>query len=345
MITYVNTVLVSNLATGAVLAAAPAAATSLDTPSADAGKFVFMNCDNEAKGAYDISASNVIKIGVVTKQNTAKVDYSTGAVTYEPIVKWSNEIKKGSVKHYALTNNADHADAPEKVELDFSALSAGLLAKFAEGGKRVVVRLTYKDMPTRFRKWTDSYEYITKDGETLVTLVDGIASMINKEYKRARVTAVSDHTNKVTITAMEYDDDNSAESINLAGKVRFSVNVYYTDPQAAGFASHNKYPLAGAKVKHTAGVQNPVGSKLVRDHESLSMGYLGVLNRGEGTWPVIKPSVETQLDQKYDGITLEFENEYNTADDLKRKTKQTVEIYGLTGQLTAVDTALKAFVG
>ena len=55
--------------------------------------------------------------------------------------------------------------------------------------------------------------------------------------------------------------------------------------------------------------------------------------------------METQLDQKYDGITLEFENEYNTADDLKRKTKQTVEIYGITGQLTAVDTALKKFVG
>ena len=38
MITYVNTVLVSNIATGAVLSAAPAAASSVSAASADAGK-------------------------------------------------------------------------------------------------------------------------------------------------------------------------------------------------------------------------------------------------------------------------------------------------------------------
>ena len=35
----------------------------------------------------------------------------------------------------------------------------------------------------------------------------------------------------------------------------------------------------------------------------------------------------TNLDNKYDGITIEFENQYRTADDLWRRTKQTVEIY------------------
>jgi hypothetical protein len=63
------------------------------------------------------------------------------------------------------------------------------------------------------------------------------------------------------------------------------------------------------------------------------MGYLGILNRGEGTWPIIKPAMETDLDAKYDAITLEFENMYRAADDIQRKTKQTLEIYGITEQL------------
>ena len=35
---------------------------------------------------------------------------------------------------------------------------------------------------------------------------------------------------------------------------------------------------------------------------------------------------------------------YRTADDLFRKTKQAVEIYGITGQLSALQTILEAFV-
>ena len=200
-------------------------------------------------------------------------------------------------------------------------------------------------MPTRFRKWTESYEYVTKSNDTKITIGDNIAKLINKDYKRARVTAASDGAGKVTLTAMDYDDDNSSETINLAGVVRFNVNVYYTDPDAAAFASRNKYFPTGVVITKTPGVQNPVDAKLVRDRESLSMGYEGILNRGEGTWPIIKPSIEAQLDKQYDGITLEFENMYRAADDIQRKTKQTVEIYGITGQLADVDTKLKAFIG
>lgn len=345
MITYVNTVLVSNLAAGAVLTAAPAAAASKMAASADAGKFIFMNCDPNAADLYNITGANTIKIGLVTKNNVVKIDPSTSAASYVPIVKWSNEIKKNDIKNYKMTANSDHANAAEKVDIDFTNLDADVLDKFNDGGKRLIVRITYKDMPTRFRKWTESYQYVTKSGDTKITICDNIAKLINKDYKRARVTAASDGAGKVTLTAMDYDDDNSSETINLAGVVRFNVNVYYTDPGAAAFASCNKYFPTGVVVTKTPGVQNPVDAKLVRDRESLSMGYEGILNRGEGTWPIIKPSIEAQLDKQYDGITLEFENMYRAADDIQRKTKQTVEIYGITGQLTDVDTKLKAFIG
>ena len=352
MITYVNTVLVSNLAAGAVLTAAPAAAASKMAASADAGKFIFMNCDSQevdpsgnSDSLYKVTATtNVIKIGIVTKNNIEHIA-PDGTRTYLPIIKWSNEIKKDDIKSYKMTANSDHANAAEKVDIDFTNLDADVLDKFNDGGKRLIVRITYKDMPTRFRKWTESYEYVTKSGDTAITIGDNIAKLINKDYKRARVTAASDGAGKVTITAMDYDDDNSSETINLAGVVRFNVNVYYTDPDAAAFASRNKYFPTGVVITKTPGVQNPVDAKLVRDRESLSMGYEGILNRGEGTWPIIKPSIEAQLDKQYDGITLEFENMYRAADDIQRKTKQTLEIYGITGQLAGVDTTLTAFIG
>ena len=68
------------------------------------------------------------------------------------------------------------------------------------------------------------------------------------------------------------------------------------------------------------------------------MGYEGILNRGEGTWPIIKPAMEANITANYNVITLEFENMYRSADDLFRKTKQTVEIYmvGDTDMITDV---------
>ena len=111
MITYVNTVLVSNLASGAVLTAAPAAAASKMAASADAGKFIFMNCDPNAADLYDITGAKTIKIGLVTKNNVVKIDPSTSAASYVPVVKWSNEIKKDDIKNYKMTANGDHANA------------------------------------------------------------------------------------------------------------------------------------------------------------------------------------------------------------------------------------------
>ena len=35
----------------------------------------------------------------------------------------------------------------------------------------------------------------------------------------------------------------------------------------------------------------------------------------------------TDINAKYAGVTIEFENAYHTADDLMRQTKQTVEFY------------------
>lgn len=347
MVNYVNTVLVSNLASGAVLNAAPAAADSFNKASADAGKFIIMNCDPsvEPNKLYDVNEGNAlnidtIKVGIVTKKN-AVLRKKDGSVEYTPIIKWSNEIKAADIKSFSVLNYED--DTEDKIEIEFSQLDPQELALFARGGKRIITRLTYKDMPHRYRKWTESYEYVTKEGDTKQTIVTGIANLINREYKRARVQAAAEGT-KLTLVALPYDDDDSVDSLNWANKVRFNANIYWTDPAGEGWESLNKHFPNGVSIEKTPGKQYPASAKLVRDRESWAMGYLGILNRGEGTWPIIKPAMETDLDAKYDAITLEFENMYRAADDIQRKTKQTLEIYGITEQLQDLQVILASFV-
>lgn len=339
MITYVNSVLVSNNTTGAVLTAAPAYASSANTASADAGKFVIMDLDSTTP--YNVTASTKrFKIGVVTKNNNAaKIN---GVIKYVPVVKWSNVILKDDIKSInSLTYTADTEDV---VNVSFDGLSANVLGALANGGKRLIVRITYKDLPTRYRSWTESYEYVTKQGDTKATIAAGVANVINSQYKRARVTATVTGS-VIKLEAMKYDDDNSNESINLANKVRFNVNLYYTDPQAAGFASKNKYFPTGVTITKVPGKQYAASAKLVRDRESQSLGYEGILNRGAGTFPVIKPAIETDINANYDALVIEFENMYRAADDIHRKTKQAVEIYGITGKLATLNGKIKTILG
>ena len=314
MITYVNTVFVSNDSTSSALAQ------SLN--SGNKGQFIIWDFDQN-KAADDTSVR--FKIGMFTGKTDKQINPHTGAVTNKPNIKWSNFINVADIKGWAVAPYA--ADTEDVVTIDLHSLDAGVLTEFAKGGKRIIVRLTFKDMPHRFRKWTESYEYVTEAGDTKATIATAIANMINKEWKRARVTAAATTTSgseKVVLTAMPYDDDNSVDSINWYNKVRFNANIYWTNPDADGWESLNKNFPKGVAIDKVPG----------KTH----VGYEGILNRGEGTWPIIKPAMETKLDGHYNVITIEFENMYRTADDLFRKTKQTVEIYmvGDTDMITDV---------
>jgi hypothetical protein len=346
MVNYVNTVLVSNLNGSNILTAAPATASSLSAASSDAGKFIIMNCDPNvaADKIYEVTADNAlnintIKVGIVTKKNCV-LRKQDGSAEYHPIVKWSNEIKAADIKSFSFLEYT--ADTEDSIEIDFSNMTDILGAD--QAGKRIVVRLTFKDMPHRYRKWTESYEYSVAADDSATSIAKNIGDMINREYKRARVQA-SAASGVLTLEALPYDDDDSVDSLNWANKVRFNANVYWTDPKAEGWEANNKHFPAGVTITKTAGVQYPASAKLVRDRESWAMGYQGILNRGEGTWPIIKPAMETDLTAHYDAITLEFENMYRAADDIQRKTKQTLEVYGITGKLSDLQAILASFVG
>ena len=334
MISYVNTVFVSKTNNPSIIEASALKGASDTTLAENAGKFVF----DEKNGLF--------RIGFV-KDGVLRV-HGTKTETYANIVKWSNWIDKNCIKSatfmladaYAKNTNLAKEDT---ITINFNGAFTDDKNEFAQGNRRIVVRLTFKDMPTRFRKWTESYEYITKKGDTANDVAEAFATIITDQYKRARVDAKA-AAGVLTLTAMPYDDDNSVDTINVANKVRFNANVYYTNPQAAGFASDNKYFPTGLTINKKEGYNDPMSAKNVRDREAQAMGYEGILNRGCCTWPIIKPAMTTDLSKKYDGITIEFETKYRAADDIQRHTKQTVEIYVPASEIPAETdiTALKA---
>lgn len=336
MITYVNTVFVSNTNNPDVIEGTKTLKGVKTDVAENVGKFVF-----DKKG--DLFRIGLVKDGVL-RVHGAKTE------TYTNIVKWSNWIDKNYIKsaHYMLADaykaNTKLAEQ-DTVTIDFNGAFTDDKNEFAQGNRRIIVRLTFKDMPTRFRKWTESYEYLTKKGDTADDVAKAFATMITDQYKRARVEAkagtnvsaeAEDAKGKLILTAMPYDDDNDVNTINVANKVRFTANVYYTNPQAAGFASKNKYFPQGLTITKKEGYDDPMSAKHVRDHEAQAMGYEGILNRGCCTWPIIKPAMTTDLSKKYDGITIEFETKYRAADDIQRHTKQTIEIYVAAAETPAV---------
>ena len=346
MITYVNSVLVSNK-NGETLATAEELKGKAKKEDLKplVGKFVFMNCDpakQDGTAIEDVykmdSAADRFKIGVVTSDSFQKVD-KLGNVTFVPVVKWSNIINVTDIK--SVTKLDYKEDSEDEITIDFSDIAPETLDLLAQGGCPIVLRLTFKDMPMRYRKWTESYSYVTKVGDTVQEIMAGLVKDIIRAPKRQRVYAKIDGQ-KLVLTQMKYDDDESNRTENVYMKGRFDANMYWMNPAAPGWASNNKYDL-GVVFSKKEGVTYPATAKLVRDRERATFDYQGVLHRN--CWYDPQPAMVTNLDNKYDGITIEFENQYRTADDLWRRTKQTVEIYASNnGEAIGADQIADGFV-
>ena len=341
MITYVNTVLVSNNASAAVKKTANLTAATEAAIAALKGNFVIQNQDGKDLSDLDtITGNEEIRIGMIlgTATPVAKKD---GSISYQANVKWSNAIRLHDIKavHEMAYNDWKPKIGEDKIVIDFTKMTAAMATKMAEGNKHIFLRLTFKDLPTRYRNWTETYDYLTNAGDTATEIAKALAYDINKQIKRARVKATA-AAGVLTLEALPYDDDNAADTINVANKVRFNANAYFKDIDAPAFASSNRYEIAGVTFTKTEGVAYPAAGKLVRDRENGALGYEGILNRGMCTWPIIKPATEAVNSTNYDAITLEFENMYRAADDIFRKTKQTVEIYAPTAGITAIKSEL-----
>lgn len=342
MITYVNTVLVSNKANDKFATNTNLTAnTNKNAFEAFVGAPVFYDMDKDEDDAYTPTATaKNFKIGVVTSEVSTIRD-KKGKVTYIPVIKWSNVIKSANIKSVTLNKYAK--DEEDKITISKpESEDEATKSLIADGGVAFSLRLTFKDMPTRYRRWTETYSYVTEPGDTIDDVLENIGDQINKEYKRARVSAdTSDISGTgLVITALKYDDDEQAVTENVYGKVRFDANMYYTNSKAPGWAANNKY-AAPVVIKKELGKTNASSAKLVRDRERASFDYMGVLHRC--CWYDPQPKMITDINAKYAGVTVEFENAYHTADDLMRQTKQTVEFYASNAaDLATEGTAAKA---
>jgi len=132
---------------------------------------------------YNVTSSNAgsiqtIKVGYITNKSTV-IRKPDGTTAQFPIIKWSNEIKAADIKSYSYLSYT--GDTEDSVTINMRSLDNTVLTKYANGGKRIIVRITYKDMPHRYRKWTESYEYVTAEGDTVNAIVKNIINMINAE--------------------------------------------------------------------------------------------------------------------------------------------------------------------
>lgn len=319
MITYVNTVLVTNKNNAAFVAENAIAPNTDKTAFASiVGAPVFFDMEQGKPTAG--TATPEFKLGVVTDKLTI-IRKKDGSTEYAPVIKFSNVIKSKDLKSIVETKYAD--DTEDTITIDFTNVPAAVQTLWGEGGCAVVLRLTFKDMPTRYRKWTESYTYVTQVGDTADIVAEELSKLINREYRRARVSA-SYASSAITIEALKYDDDEAANTENVYGKVRFDATVYYTNSKAPGFSASNKYDC-GVEIKKVEGETNATSAKLVRDRERAAFGYEGILHRC--CWYDPQPAMITDINNKYAGVTILFENDYRTADDWVRRTKQCVEFY------------------
>lgn len=311
MLQYVNTVLVGGAQS----------TTAKTVTTAVAGDILMFDntgavIDTPAKAA----AASQVKYGLVTNkvQSYVKADGTTSNIK---VVTYSNLIDRKSIRSYnPFTFSASSED---KLVITMAGFTPVI-------GNRYVLRIIYKDLYEHPGQYTHTYELIATTA-VLKDLIDKLVLKINRDTRR-RVIATSDATS-ITLTALAKDDNEGKESINIFTQVNMNAVMYYTNPNATGFASKNKYPLAGITVVKTPGTPGKGNAKLIRDREQAALSYRGITNR---TWfPVIKPELNVDLSKSYDGFVLEFEPEHRNAEDGFRKTKQSLEVYAQNTQALA----------
>lgn len=323
MLQYVNSVLVGGAQS----------ATAKTMANAIAGDILMFDetgavIDTTAKAA----AASIVKLGLVSDkvQDYVKADGTTSSIK---VLQYSNLIDKKSIRNYVpFVYTAVKEDA---ITINFDTFTPVI-------GNRYVLRIIYRDLYEHPGQFTHTYEVIANSA-TLADLIAKFTLQVNKDTRRRVLATTTDKT--IVLTALPKNDNEGKESINIYTQVNAEAVVYYTNPNATGFASKNKYPLSGVTVTKVVGTPGKGNAKLIRDREQAALSYRGILNRT--WWPVIKPELNVNLSGKYDGFVLEFEPEHRTAEDGFRKTKQSVEVYALNAPAlagTMIGKLVKSFV-
>lgn len=270
-----------------------------------------------ANGDAAVTAKSVY-VGIC--KGTMKVaNPKTGALENKKQIEFSNEIQKSNCINSVLQAYA--APVQEKIEFNMAAATIVI-------GHRYVLRIVYKDLYEDPGQFTHTYEVIAKT-TTPQDLCDAFAKQINAHANR-RVTVTS-LLNKLTLTAMEKDDNEGVYSINEYSVVSMEASIYVTIPGA--LLSNVPENVPGMVMTKTAGNPGKGYWKQVRDREMRCMGYKGHVFTD--AYPVIEQKRNVKEGETYDYLIIENDNAYLSNDNQYVKTTPLMtELYVKSGSLS-----------
>lgn len=282
------------------------------------------------KTAAEAAKASTLYIGVIG--DSMSVTLPDGTATTKKIVEYSNAIQKASKPSYVYGDYV--APVQEKIEIDLTNATVVI-------GHRYVIRIVYKDMYEAPGQFTHTYEVVAST-EVADDLGNALLKKINAHTNRRVNATFASH--KLTLTAMEKDDNEGKYSLNEYSVVSMEASLYVTIPGA--LLSNIPESVPGVTIKKINGTAGKGFWKQVRDEEVRMLGYKGHVFTD--AYPIIEPKRNVTEGATYDYFTIENDNLYLSPDNQYIKTTPlTTQVYveHATANKTSVFAkSLEAFV-
>lgn len=282
------------------------------------------------KTAADAVNASTVYVGVAGDNMT--ITLPDGTTTTNRMVEYSNAIRKASKLSYVQGDYV--APVQEKIEIDLTSATVVI-------GHRYVLRIVYKDLYEAPGQFTHTYEVIASTA-IANDLGNALLAKINKHANRRVSATFANH--KLTLTAMEKDDNEGVNSLNEYSVVSMEASLYVTIPGA--LLSNVPEAVPGATITKIAGKSGKGYWKQVRDMEVRMLGYKGHVFTD--AYPAIEPKRNVEEGSTYDYFTIENDNLYLSPDNQYIKTTPlTTEVYiepNTANKTSVFAKALKAFI-
>ena len=269
-----------------------------------------------AKTAAESAKATYIGVCV----GSENVTDNSGNVVTKKVISFGNAIQKGST--------------PTLVVSPFIASAEDVITITATGvapivGNRYVLRMVYNDIYEHPGQFTHTYEVIAKT-TVIGDLITAFKNKINKSDNR-RINATANAA-VLTLTAMKKDDNEGIDSLNYYSQVSMDCTMYVQ--RTDSLLLNQPQAIAGLTIAKTQGTPGKGNAKIVRDRENAALGYKGIINRIY--FPVVKPTLRTDLNAQYDTIVVDCDNKYLSNDNQYIKsTPVATELYVVKGQYIA----------
>ncbi len=285
--------------------------------------FVADKYKNPLATAATIATSDIIYVGVGLAETHDYVLPDGTAITGNNRIAWSAPIEGTGVITYNGISGG--TTATERVaSCDTSGITPVV-------GTEYVVRVVYKDLEEHPGQFVQEFRHVATTA-VIADLVNALVTEVNKYGPSndidARVIATNS-TSDLVLTGRVIPENASNDEIDEYSQVDFEVALNSTT--SAGINTNGwagtGVAIAITYTAATPGIGNP---KLVRDKEKHATAYDGVTNTIN--FPVIKPTILTDMAEWYDVIVIEHDNSYESGEtQYIQSTPITTEIYIPTG--------------